>query len=151
MKTLIIEDDSHKLLKIKKFFSNEFPNIMYDIKGSYSSSVKALMEEKYDIAIIDMTLPTYEKNINDAGGRLRSFGGKDIIRQFKKRSIDIDFIILTQFTSFSDDGLAVSIESIAEDIGSKFPDQYLGTIVMEALNSKWENDLKNLIEKYNND
>lgn len=146
MKLLIAEDAEYKLNTIMHFIENEYKEIEIHVTNSYSSAIKSLVSNNFDLAILDMSLPTFDKVDGDEGGEFRTYGGLDIARQIKRRSLLVKFLFLTQYRSFIGDPKLQNSKSIDEKARSLYPEQYLGLIPYENNENLWKEELGRLIE-----
>ncbi|MGJ8645760.1 MAG: response regulator [Marinomonas colpomeniae] len=146
-KILIVEDNLHKLEKIKYFLSSEFQSITFDIAMSFTSGKKQSNEDDYDLVILDMSLPTYDKNVGESGGRFRTFGGDEIARKLIKRKENCKFIFLTQYKDFSGNTKTLNFDSLKKELSEKYIKNCKGFIYYNSTESSWKNELKELIIK----
>ena len=102
MKILFIEDDDDKRTKIKSFLLEEFYNIDIIDKSSYHSALLELVSgNMYDFVLMDMSMPNFDKTINDPeGGSPESFAGRNLLQQMNFRNITFPTIVISQFDSF---------------------------------------------------
>ena len=85
MKILIIEDDKNKRNQIIERLSGYFPDLEFIVKSSFQQGVKTLRSSSFDILLLDMTLPTFDIDINSSGGKIRNFAGMDILDVMQQR------------------------------------------------------------------
>ncbi len=149
MKILIIDDSEYKVKKVSNLIDNikKDKKLNYKVAHSYSSGLKNLLEEKFDLLILDMSMPTFDKTNNESGGRFRIFGGREIVRQLKREKKLLPFIVLTQYNKFDDSNKIKSLEEIEELFSSKFKDYHLKTIYYDTSSTKWRNLLEEEILK----
>ncbi|MBE4502509.1 response regulator, partial [Vibrio parahaemolyticus] len=102
MKILIIEDNEHKREKVCAFIQSLKYGIELYESASFNSGIKAISKFDLDLIILDMSLPTHDKSANESGGRFRVYGGKDIVRKMRRKSITTPFVILTQYSNFGE-------------------------------------------------
>jgi len=79
VKILIIEDDKNKSTQIIERLSSYFTDIDFTVKRSFQQGVKTLRSSSFDVLLLDMTLPTFDIDINSSGGKIRNFAGMDIL------------------------------------------------------------------------
>lgn len=150
MNIIIIEDAQYKIKHLLDFFSEHFPSSNITTKRSYQSGLKEIVYNSYDIAILDMSLPTYEKSPEESGGRIKSFAGREILRQIEARSIEIKSIVVTQFDIFGDPPNTLSLEELKNQLKSEFESIYIDTIFFNPASTNWKTELLDLITKFNN-
>ena len=103
MNLLIIEDDMSKIKKIKSFIEDNYQEFSVNEAHSYQSGMKNVLNFKPDVILLDMSLPTYDVSPREQGGRPRSFGGRDILYEIKRKKMSSRAIIVTQFEDFRDE------------------------------------------------
>jgi len=145
MKILIIEDDELKLEKLTEHLNNTAAQHTYTIKKSLKSGLREACLNKYNVIILDMSLPTFEISRNENGGRFNSFGGQEILHELKRRNIRTQSIIFTQFESFGEQHKEISLDSLKLQLQNYFTGMYLGTVFYNAANTDWQNKLDELL------
>lgn len=144
---LLVEDNYHKRQKIIDFIESSFPNSYINEAHSFSSGSKAATDRDYDLVILDISLPTYDKIGNEAGGRKRMFGGREIARKLTRRRPDSNVVFLTQYDAFSEGGLSLSFEELGKILNAECGSSYLGLIHYDSAKSSWKNLLLSIIKK----
>lgn len=145
MKILIIEDDLNKLQSVKDFLSDFFQRkeFLYDltIKHSYQSGLESILNETFNLLLLDMSLPNFDIDENNDSGDPLSKGGELILYEMDAMGINLKTIIITQHEDF--DG--VSLESINSDYKDKFPEIYLNYVFYNSIESNWEIELEQIL------
>ena len=147
MKIIMIEDNEHKRRKLTELMKSIDSSIIISEANSYTTGLEMCISSTYDLLILDMSMPTYDKSNSESGGRFRTYGGKEIIRQLKRKKRNIPFIIVSQYPKFSEDSKTVSLQELGELLKNTSPEYYLETIFYDTSSSIWKKDLKNEIEK----
>jgi len=150
MNLLLIEDNDLKKEKILAFIFESFPDINVTTASSYNTAMTLALDNVYDLMILDMSIPTYEKNENNRGGRFRVFGGREIAQRLKKMKKLPNFLVLTGYKDFKNDIEKITFEQLAE-IMSKIDHSFLGMIHYESASSKWKSETLLAIGKCKND
>lgn len=150
MKIAIIEDNIHKRRKIKTFLVSKFKENKFTFgeASSYSSGLDLLEEENFDFLILDMSMPTYDITSNHGGGKFRVFGGKDILKRLKRKKKLIPFVIVTQYSTFSESTGIHTLEEITQEIAKVFPDYFNKVIFYDTTSTAWKNELLEVLNKY---
>lgn len=148
MKLLIVEDGQYKSERVVEYLETTFNTFNIDVACSYSSGVKKIVEQKPNLIILDMSLPTFDVNNGQGGGEKRMYGGLDIARQIKRRKIDCCFLFLTQHNSFTENPKLEKLSDIDKVAKESYGDQYLGYIYYEHAGYKWKDELKEVLSKY---
>lgn len=144
---LLVEDNYHKRQKVVDFINSEFENADIKEAHSFSSGSKAALEADYGLVILDISLPTYDKVGNEAGGRKRMFGGREIARKLIRRRSGSNVVFLTQYDAFSDGGLSLSFEELGNILKEECGQSYLGLILYDSSKSAWKESLLAVFKK----
>ncbi|KPV95327.1 hypothetical protein AN214_02550 [Pseudoalteromonas sp. P1-9] len=148
MKLLIVEDGQYKSERVVEYIETTFDSFEISIACSYSTGVKFIVEERPEIVILDMSLPTFDEVNGQGGGDKRMYGGLDIARQIQRRKINSSFLFLTQHESFTENpklGKRSDIDRMAKET---YAELYLGYIYYEHNGFKWKDELKDILSSY---
>lgn len=145
-KILIIEDNPHKLDRIVLNIKENFLSVDVSVSRSFSSGVKKALAEKFDVIVIDMSLPTYDRSDLEAGGRNRPFGGLEIVRKLQRKSISSKILFITQYESFSDHGRTYTFETLNAVVKNECKDFFLGFIMYDSSRTKWKEEMNSAIK-----
>ncbi|WP_124980758.1 response regulator [Nonlabens xiamenensis] len=142
---LIVEDDTKKISDIRSFFNNEvnFKSNL-TIKKSFRGGLKALRFKKFDLIILDMTIPKWEDDLVGDSVEYESFGGFNLLKEMKRKSITTPTILITMFREFGSDENYISLSKINELCEQNFT-FYLGLVYYSSGSNTWINDLKGLL------
>lgn len=143
-KILIIEDDKVKIERFSSFFENDD----FTIRESFHSGLKELIDfyDKYDLLILDMTIPLWEKGSSDFGGNYEQFGGERILREMKRRKKEMPTILVTMFDIFPSPEGNITFEQLNSHLKLSFPNFYLGAVFYNASEDNWKIDLEKLVK-----
>lgn len=147
MNALIIEDDELKTDRLKSFLATEEPNAAVEVARSYKSGLRALVAMKPSLVILDMTLPTFDIQPGTDGGRPLSLGGRELLRQMKRRSVASPTVVVTGFDTFGGGPDAVTLAQLDSNLRSEFPEFYLGCVYFNATTDDWRDELRVLIAR----
>lgn len=138
MKMLLIEDDDYKAAQIVDFL-----NPVHSIKvvKAYQSGLRAIMSEQFDILLLDMSMPSFELST-----RHRSFGGKDILFEMRRKNVEIPTIVVTQYSVFDVERENVTLSQLDEQLKKEFDDVYYGMVHYNAASIDWTGKLQKIIE-----
>lgn len=145
MNILVIEDNPLKREKIVEYLSLE-PNNRVQEAASYNSGLTIASEEIFDLMILDMSMPTFDRSDITHGGRFRAVAGKDIATRLKRTNRLVPFVVLTGYTDFSIDSQNLSLEQI-DTLLAELGDCYKGCIFFDSTTSQWKEKLTQVIEK----
>jgi DNA-binding NarL/FixJ family response regulator len=145
MKILIIEDSDYKTRGITGLLATMELNANIMVEKSFQSGMKKLMEEKPELVILDMALPTSDPMKGESESRNRPFGGEELIREIELENINTKVIVLTQFDQFPSITGSIDHNTIFKRMKLDFPCIFFGGVYYNVLNATWEKNLKILI------
>jgi CheY-like chemotaxis protein len=140
MKTLIVEDDENKLNQISEILSS-VPDINLISRRSYQSGLKEIIANYYDLIVLDMSMPTYDKSSSEPGGRFRKFAGKEILAEINRRKIKTKALLVTGFDTFGEGSTFITLKEMNQMLASTFPTVYLGCVFYNASETNWTEEL----------
>lgn len=146
IKILIVEDNMHKRQSIISSINSYFKNAIIDEAHSFTSAWSLLLTNNYSFALLDMSLPTFDKTETNTGGTFRVFGGKELARKIVRRKIQTPFLFITQYKNFSEDKSSHSFESLKKELTENYPEQCKGFIFYSNANSEWKDEITNIIK-----
>lgn len=148
MKILIIEDNVYKRAKITSYLDTKYKDlIFYEEAASYASAIQKIEQDTYDCLILDMSMPTYDVSKTESGGRFRVFGGKEILKQLKRKGLLIKFILLTQYSTFSEPQNNKTLNEITQELKNLFPLHFIRSIFYDTTSSLWKDELDEELKK----
>jgi len=142
---LLVEDDSPKRKAIEQLVSEFLPNCKMISVRSLSTAIDAIENNKFDIAVVDMSLPTYDFALDkEGGGQPEGFGGSEILRFIESESPKTGCIIVTQYQEFSDKtaGTSKRIEELIDELNSEFQDILYGVFHYSGQRGIWRDEIK---------
>lgn len=143
MKILIIEDDKIKIIKLTSFLND----YNFDLRESFQSGLEALKNNVYDLLILDMTIPLWDKENNDINQNYEQFGGEKILREMKRKKISVPVILFTMFDKFPIGNEVMTFEQISNKYKESF-EFYIDAVYYDSRNDDWKNILLNLIQSH---
>lgn len=145
MKILLVEDNHLKRERIIEFL-RELGEEDVEEAGSYNSGLLSATENNFDLIILDMSMPTFDRTESDTGGRFRTFAGWDIIKKLKKKNRAVSFVIVTGYAKFSDQSMSLGLDEIHDYLNS-LSDKFLGVIYYDTSNAEWKEKLQLVIRR----
>lgn len=143
MQILLIEDNSNKLKQIKRVLTEIYPESNIEEAYSFNSGVRKVYENKWNLIVLDMSLPTYDITHTESGGDKKPVAGKNIMKRMLNRKIIVPVVIITQFETFDDD--RISLNSLNAEFKDGFKEIWKGTVFYG--NDDWSIDLKEILDK----
>lgn len=150
MKILLIEDDKKKIDDIKEFLLTFYDYSNLIIKESYQSGLRELVKVKYDLLLLDMSIPTWDKSINESGGNFEKFGGYKILKEIKRKKKPVDTVLITMFDDFGESDTSVTLEHLNKLLNEEFSTLYKGVVYYNTREDNWKTALDILIKTYMN-
>lgn len=142
LKVLIVEDSEHKRERIVNFLRERIVDLKLSVAHSFNSACKRIDDFEFDLAIMDMSIPTYDKSTTESGGRFRVFGGHELARKIVRKSIGCRIVFITQFDSFSTKSDAHTLESLDKLLEKDCGKSYAGLIHYDSSKSSWKDELE---------
>ena len=142
MKVLLVEDQKYKSDDIMTYLSSTYPEVDVCLARSYSDGLSEAISSAYDLILLDMTLPIFEKREGEDGEQMFEDGGRRIMRRMKSKRLSTPCYVITQYDKIQD----VTIESMDIELKKMFPDIYKKYIFYQSNSNVWKNELKKLIE-----
>lgn len=149
MKLLLIEDDPNKAKNLSDFLTENFLELDLKISKSYQSGLKSLIEETYELVLLDMQLPTFDIKSGEDGHKFRRMAGFDILREIKRKGKRTKVIIVTQFETFGEGESFMDLSGLKNQLIEKFPEYYVDTVFYDAKFSAWRENLRKTITQFN--
>lgn len=141
-RVLLIEDSEHKRSRALSFLSESFPHVSVVEAHSFTSGCKIVESSNFDVVIMDMSLPTYDKSSVESGGKFRTFGGREIAKKMARRGNSAKIVFLTQYDAFSDKANSHTLISLDAELRFECKDSYLGLIYYDSSKSSWKERLE---------
>lgn len=143
MNVLIVEDDDDKANDLQRFVVSQYDCVVL-IERSLQSGLRAIMRDRIDLLLLDMTMRNFDRSLEDDGGRPHHFAGREILRQMMREEIHLPVIIVTHFERFGEEADEVTLTELKEELQVRFPD-YLGTVHYRSNVDEWQQQLSQLI------
>lgn len=144
-KILLVEDVYDKSEKIKKCVRGAFPDIEIAECSSYHSALKEIFENyhEYSLILLDMSMSTYDQNVEEFGGIPEAMAGKRILEGMFLREIPTKVIVVTMYENFGGEG----IKQLDKEFKSEYVENYLGYVFFSFNKSDWQKLIIDLIKK----
>jgi len=117
-------------------------------EASYNSGLTQAQSRNFDLIVLDMSMPTFDRSDETHGGRFRSLGGRQIARKLAKVGKLVPFVVVTGYKDFSESSGNKSIAEIDESL-RELGQNYLGYIMFDAAESLWKENLLKIVESLN--
>lgn len=149
-KVLIVEDDEPKLSAIRGFFEENYEWCSIVEARSLTSAIGALDCGAFNLAVVDMSLPTYD--INEAtmgGGAPQGFGGEDVIRFVSATCPGMKMLVVTQYDAFpgGEGGGVRTLDEIGGSLRGEVGPDFMGMVYYSGQHGDWRVDLREIIDR----
>lgn len=143
MKILIVEDDQNKIKAIENYLKELIMDSKITLKKSYQSGLKEILSNQYDLIILDMTMPTFDRSPTESGGKVLKYAGMEILRKMIRKKVYTFCIVVTQFDTFG----SKTLKELEKELEEKFKKNYCGTVSYNSISAIWKENLKDKIEE----
>jgi len=146
-KILLVEDSPHKRGRIIEYLTSLKVDIQLSEAMSFTSGCRALEDEgPFDLILLDLSLPTFDKTDNEPAGRFRPFGGAEIARKLVRRNSHSKILFITQYESFQDSGRSYSFDDIHSKLMNECGNSFAGMLRYSSKTS-WKDALNKVVRK----
>lgn len=143
---LFIEDNEYKRSRTSEFLLSLSSRIIIEEQKSFTGGCQAIERSAYDLILLDISLPTYDRTGSDAGGRFRDSAGREIARKIVRAKQLTPILFITQYGSFNDRGHAYSFETLKQQLKLECGENFVGMIFYDSSQSAWKIELSKIIE-----
>jgi CheY-like chemotaxis protein len=147
MKILIVEDSDYKIQSLQTFLKRLELDSQLMIARSFQGGKRALKEFRPDLLLLDMTLPTSERQDGQLEGRTRNFGGRELLAEMEFLGYQCKVIVITQFDHFGEPPNTITLKELLDQLEAQFPHSYIGGVYYSNVDSTWQSQLKGLLKK----
>lgn len=141
MNILIVEDEIPKLRHLKEFIEANFPNENLTISRSYNSALEIIEDDEFDVILLDMSIPTYDIDEEEPGGRPQGFGGVEILRFMSAEGIVAKVVVITGYDAFEKGDVSLGVDELRASIENEFPELFSKMIYFNTTYDDWKSEL----------
>lgn len=145
---LLVEDDDYKLTALREALQEELPQALVLNAKSLNGAIRLLTRRHFDLAVVDMSLPTYELELDRQGGAPEGFAGEDILRFIEAECHATRMIVVTQLSEFSDGSTTKSLDELTSSLKQELGENYLGLIYYSGRHGAWRSALKSILQEF---
>jgi len=146
MHILLVEDEAPKRENIRSVIDQRFPDRTLHEARSVGSAIKALRSQRFDLVLLDMSLPTFDIKVGESGGRPQGFGGVEVLRYMDRLSVIAPVIVVTAYPAFSQGDREIDLSALSKSLASDHPDAFKGVVFYNSMFSTWREQLHDAIE-----
>lgn len=144
---LFVEDNAHKRTRVVEYIESIAGDVCVDEAWSYTSGCRKIEIKDYDLYLLDVSLPTYDRTGSESGGRFRVFGGREVARKIFRLKATGKIAFITQFNSFSDKGNSYTFDALQLVIEKELKENYLGMVFYNSALSVWREELSKIVRE----
>lgn len=145
MTVLIIDDSDYKIESLEELL-RPLPYVgKIRVARSFHGGLHAILSDKPDIILMDMSIPTSERDDGSPDGRDRMFGGRELMAEMQFHHVTAHVIVVTQFDQFGAPDQAITLEALLDELHNRFPSLFLGGVYYNIVDSGWKLKLVRLL------
>lgn len=148
MKILLVEDETHKrdeLIGCVLSVCDTPPEVVDSVSGA----VLRVMEDDFDLIILDMALSTFGESAGDnVKGHDQAQGGVEVLRALKAAGKMANVIIVTQYPDFLIGGSKVKLKESPKIIKTKYDQDVVGAILYNYKSKATLQRIVSILRKY---
>jgi CheY-like chemotaxis protein len=146
MKLLIVEDDRFKRDSILAKVDNEGTVFQGPkLAGSVQAGIKAIIEDVFDLLILDMALPSHDLKPGAGPSTNLLSGGIEIIMQLSYLQRNDKVVVLTQYPEIEIDGVLLPLSKAKSELATSFYTGVIDVILYDNERVEWADRLNNVI------
>ncbi|MEX0083631.1 response regulator [Clostridium butyricum] len=145
MDILLIEDDDIKASNIEEFLQNKIKKIIRK-KSWQTGLVEIVKNRSYDLILLDMSMPRYDYDGSDNLYEFEPFAGWEIMKEMKRRKINISTIVITSFGTFGKDENRIDVNGLNDKLELEFSNFYKGIIRYNSSIVTWKEELEKVLK-----
>lgn len=144
---LFIEDNEIKAKDVNSYILSQCPGYTVTIKDSFRDGVREIMTNSYDLLLLDMSLPTWDRKDSKLGEGFERFGGITIMREMKRKKRPLPTIVITMFNEFGIGKSFIDLNQLNNHLKDEFNDFYIGYVQYISRETKWKEELHKYLIK----
>src|SRR5687767_1327826 len=125
MNILLVEDDERKRRQVADVLTAAATGAHVEEARSLRSALRQLEGSKWDLVILDMSIPTFDISRDEQGGRTQSLGGRDLLRHMRRLRVDSPVVVLTQYDQVGEGETAMDLNQLNHLLRAEHGASYL--------------------------
>jgi CheY-like chemotaxis protein len=134
---LLVEDDEFKASDVMRILLDVFVESTFSRAASVNSALRAISSSKFDLLLLDMSLPTFDMSGPGGGGSPQGQGGIEVLRLAKQLALDTKFVVITQYPDIEIDRADVPLGRAPKLLSSKFGLDIRACLLYEFDSDRW--------------
>lgn len=150
---LLVEDDEPKQRSVVAYLRDVLDDeVDVRVAESLSSAISVLSSVDVELAVVDMSIPTFDF-VKDrrGGGQPQGFGGADILRFIDTETSLTKSVVLTQYEEFvlPRDGERRDPLQLEAVLKTELDSRFFGVIHYSGQLGPWRESLRQVLEQLN--
>lgn len=150
LRILIVEDDEPKLRALADFMAELVGKTGRTITEarSHASAIRALDGGVFDLAILDMSLPSFDlARDTQGGGPPQGFGGRELLRHLEAEHPSTKAVVVSQYPNFSEmpGAQRLTLVELGAELKEEFGDQFLGIVYYSGKQGAWRSEVRQIL------
>ena len=147
VKCLIVEDDPFKMEGIRSHLNDIFTDRVDIVACQALATATALLaSQKFDFAIVDMSIHSHEPQAGAGSPFPLSSGGLDVLFEIFYSGINMPCIILTQYPDIDIESVPIPVELAQKEILEKFDIEVAGCVRYLENDNRWKAEIVSILE-----
>ena len=146
MKILFVEDDDFKTKQVSELIRDILPEVDLTVARSVNMGMKAFKTDEFNLVLLDMSLPSFDKRPGDSGNLPQSFGGMEIMSYVDRFDLSTKVLVITQFEKLGTGSKQMDIVTLKDKLQNEYPSMFLGLIYFSATSDEWRLHLKEALD-----
>jgi len=137
LQVLLVEDEEHKIRDLQPRLAR-LPEHGLTVARSVRDAVLAVFERRFDLAILDMALPTFAKiKSAESGGVAQAAGGVEVLRALQEAGQTAQVIVVTQYPDIFISGRQIKLHMIKKTLEQRYQQKILGVVLYSYDSEDW--------------
>ena len=141
MIALIVEDDEYKASDIARAVEESVDPVTLHRAGSVTSALRKITQQRFDLVLLDMSLPTFDLSGPGGGGSPQGQGGLEVLRLAKRQEHKSRFVVITQYPDIELDGVESPLAVAAGRLSHRFGVEVVKCILYQFDDDSWRSEL----------
>jgi len=147
-KILLVEDEAPKREHIERLLRDISASVEILTARSVNSALDLLENKKFDLMLLDMSLPTFDAGDRENGGRPQGFGGAEILRMMQMAEISCSVVIITGYEGFArEGGTTVDLDLLRREWMLEFEGTLSSVLHYNSTYDEWKTTLTATLHK----
>lgn len=144
MNLLYIEDEDSKAKKVVKVLKEMYPEFFITRVCSITSGIRKIREQQYNLVLIDMTLPLYDKgSVVFNENEYENLGGYVLLEEISRLDLNLKALVITAYDTIGD----ITLDKLDVMYKDEFKEFYIGYVQYSISSFEWVTQLTKNIEK----